>query len=676
MSVKLYILTDEGHKELELDSKENVILNFALKDWNTIGGDSNNRDTFSLAINANWTRKNCKTFGIPYNLSVNSNKLFRGQKYTAFIEKGASTYKGIIVSLIATKENNVRKIQFQFLGQYANWASSLQGCNLCDLRFGEFVSSRAEVENLMADDGIYDGTNPVYYGLIWSGEPKPVTFPPTTTTPDYIVLTEQRPQVAAKAVIEAIQQKTGIPIESQFFKTDYFRNKWYAHGRKDIFFEGLTSTLNTTIAAGGSGAVEFNFILDDWTLFDGAGFVNPTSGIMKLNSLFDDSEVTVKLAIDVNIVTGTPYIFFTDLSNSYVGGAALQNGLNEIEFTATIPSDNPIAIQIVGGTVDLLAGSFVSFCMETTRWVENVKTWASSVLPCKPINDYIGGLTDSYNLVWFYDIENEKLIVEPKFPTTLPTGEVIKGFYKYEINSNLNPVFDCANDEINFFVSSEYKRTFIQRFKSDSNDKFVVEEENSTDYLHASKLELSEKFDTGETEIENRCFAPTDTDLLPTPYGVTGGNGQPLVPFMINYDPNDDNPTRTAKYNFELRELCKCGTTAGDWNWYSSGNTLTTYPKLTQVDTDCGINAGYSDIGNLQGKTSLFFSKDIDIYNNSIIVTIDSFLECPKIEFEDLFRTLLWVETNCGIRGKYIVEEMQINLNKDKALFRLIAYDY
>ena len=678
MGLRLDVLTDSGHKEIELDLLKPPTLTLQVKDFTVIGGEGNNRAYFTNEITAVWTHENCKALGLPFDLNVLSSRDVRGKRKQAILEYNTLTFRGEIVSMRAVKENGLRSIVFQFVGQYANWASSLNGCKLSDLRFGEFVSDLNTVDALMADEDLYNGNNPTYMGLVWYGEPRPIVPPTGNPTPDFIPLTEIRPQVAAKAVIEAIGRKSNTRIKSDFFNTEYFRNKWYPASRKEIFYEVLTADLNSNELYGdGTGFSTLNFVLNDWTFTDFGGIVNTINGFMRFNPSFPDSKITVKLNLNVNVISGNPYLYIIGdvTATSYVGGDILQNGQNELEYTYDINSGDLIDIVIAGGTVELMPTTTVFIYLESTRWLEGVRTWASSVLPSIEINDYISGLTDSYNLIWFYDEKNECLIVEPKFPVSLPTGESIKGFVLQYINEKIDPLFDCLNKETDFFIANDYSQIIIQKFKEDDKDLLVSEGEN----LYASETILSDKFKVGESEIENRVFAATKNDLLPTPFGVEGvPNGQPLVPFMINYDPDDTGANKSAKYDYELRELCKCGLVSGDWVWYTDNNVVNVYPKLAQVDFDCGFNAGYSDFRGIQGKTSLFFNKDFDLYNFSTIEKIEGFVNKAKLQdLEKLFRYLLWVDIDGASQGKRMVESVQITLDdSSRVIFTVIPLDY
>jgi hypothetical protein len=276
--------------------------------------------------------------------------------------------------------------------------------------------------------------------------------------------------------------------------------------------------------------------------------------------------------------------------------------------------------------------------------------------------------------VWFYDSINEYLIVEPKFSATLPTGEKIEGFYKAFINENLNPIFDCVNSATDFLTATEYKKNVVQLFKHDSKDSSIEED----DRLYANTEILSDKFEEGETEIENRAIAPTANDALPTPYGKDdGANGLPIVPFMISYNLEADNPTKSVKYEYELRELAKVGIKAGDWFWYQDANELNQYLQLAQVSTAENINGGYATKNGIAGNTKTFFAKDFELYEHSVIQKLTAIIQkCDVENLQDLFRLMMWVQIKNESTGRNIVESVQIDLNSDKAEFTLIAVDY
>lgn len=671
MSVKLTILTDCGHETLEIDQSNDVLINLSIKDFTKLGGTSNNRAYYTQEIGIAWTLENCKKLGIPYNTNFPQGKDYRNKKKTALLESGVLSFRGDIVLNGFNKAGKVKTIQAQFRGLYADWITRLD-CDLCDLRVSEYIHDRTTIEQIFLDDAIYDGTNPVYFGLIWNGLHDPFSFPANNIALNHVSITEIRPQIAAKAIIEAIEQKAGIPIKSKFFDSDYFRNKWYPFGRKEIAFEATNAVLNNGIPFTQAGSSQFNFELDDWVLNDLFGFVSPL-GVNQYPFIAPDAELTLKMSIDVNIVSGSPYFFVTDSQNSYEGtsGVKLENGINEIEYTFPISKGQFLEFRIFGGEVDLLAGTSVSMCLLSERMTEGAKAWASSVLPCTSISDYLGGLADSYNLIYYYSEKDDCLIIEPKFKTTLPNGEVVPGFYSQFINENIKIEYSCENEETEFSLSTEYKNRLIQKFKDDSNDECVDEE----DGLFASEQTLSDAFEVGETEIENRVFAPTKLGELPTPYA---GDNPPTVPFMISYNPDDDEPNKSMRYAFEMRELTKVGSTAGDWFWYADGNELNVYPRLVQVSEEDGINAGYADVGGLIGLTNTFFAKDIELYQCSMLRNIEAHIEkCSLLCRDDLFRLMLWVDINCGSKGRHIVESIQYNLSRDAvSAIRCIPVDY
>lgn len=457
----------------------------------------------------------------------------------------------------------------------------------------------------------------------------------------------------------------GVEIKSCFFDTEYFRRlmaPYSGDGRFEAEVISAESTNDIDIPNGAASVIDFTD--GDWVFTDSIGLVTPFGNTFDING---DIEFTVRASLNISEAVGVTYVVFVDSGLNTIGSFPIQNGFNEIEFTHTFETPDSVGIFIGNGLMTLDQGSKITVSIKTSKLslIEDLFLTGSCLLECCPVLDWFQGLTDKFNLVKFYDNVNDFLIVEPRFDVELPTGEFCQGFYSESAKcDDWSDKIDCSKSTASYYNESILRNTLFS-FLNDRNDTLT----DDKDYLSGT-IELSDKF-SGEQEIEIKCIAATENRLIPERLGVAGKLAN--VPYLISFDPTivydagDAQQPRRKTYDFKTRMLYKVGTAAGNWNAWSNGNNLTSYPYATMLDDILGINIGFADSnnGSNKGTLSIFYAKSKELWENGFFVDYTAIVDIKDIcDLQAFFRNLKYIKGTPEGQGNFFLESGGVILNK------------
>lgn len=259
--------------------------------------------------------------------------------------------------------------------------------------------------------------------------------------------------------------------------------------------------------------------------------------------------------------------------------------------------------------------------------------------------DFVKGLKEAFNLKFFYDQWNKKLLFEPgdQWPTT-----------KIKDISLLIDYSEIGQENI----SSNYAKTIYLEWLDDNNDVALqnYQEANKTK-AYRKKITMSSVLAMGETEhYENSVFSTFIKSRYNTyaPWGVL----QPMI--WGDYDKTVYTYPQERGYEFGVKLGQWMGNTAGVSFTYE-GVAKTSYPKMDPIDMAVMYTSyfmktmHYIDAGKLitvQGK-----ARQQDIIEFTTVVS-----DKTKEAFRTLYQFSYQGESHLGILNRYTTDGITCKL--------------
>lgn len=563
-------------------------------------------------------------------------------------------------------------IQGQFISGFNEFI--IDDCKLCDLDLGEFAMTGENVQSTF-NSNPYDGTNPIWFPLSdWGG----LNYSSSADFPFRLL----PPHVHDKAIIKALENKTGKKIKSSFFDSEYFRRHTLSFGNECEYVQkfhqstvnvGAANIQDEVIGFGSNGLGVFPVFEVGTNFIECFTTVGPSG--LAWNILQSDT-YTFKFEIEADNTTATTFgsagiTLLNTATNTPITFFPIQDGTNTYQIEVDLIQGDQFQLQGIGD-FDILQGSEFSVC-KTQDIAQNAILQIGQSLPCKSVSEFMQDWAIEANLVSFYDEKNNCLIIEPMFDTVLPeTGEKIKGFYSLSNTENWTDKIQCVDYNADW-NPYDYNRTLQYGYCPDENDFCTP-----NDFLEC-EYQLCDRYPQGEpTDMRMSCISTISNY---NPEGVTDINiprqcteymeeGEWKRRYLID-NPNAsqvevdiayvdylrDNDTRYC--SDKMKRLYKVGMVDGGWFYYGNdeaGEALDQYPYGTNLDEN--INMGFCD-ANTQGRVNTFYGRFLNAINGGELLTLTLLLDETDIQdLESLFRKGKYLETanGCGI---YILQNIQ-----------------
>lgn len=655
MSLRLYIRDRHGvgFNEVFIDNENALPVNLAIKDFTQISGEKNNVSYFTYTMDIPY-EVNAEALGCAVDLNVSSAQDLPGIELNAFLESGFYTFRGVIKITGYQRTGSQTNLKAQFLGGLKNWINLLP-TDLRDLELGESVYDTATITSIFNDSDAYDGSLEIWYSL---------KFYQMFEDPNFVSTVDFRPDLYFAAIIRAIEETSNTPIQSNFFATEYFRRYLMPYvGDGRLIYRQHRATANVNIVDAFGGFIDLSTL--DWTNDDPLGAVTITRPVGAIPVSDDEVNVTYKFSLNVTTSKTSLAVVLSNTALESKDNTAIFPGQNDFELSGTFTSSEVPAI-LIEGDYTILAGSTIEMEIEGVIFsgIEGVTLQhRSTIKPDVKTNDFISGLSDLNNLIWFYDENNEVLIVEPKWDVTLPTGEFVRGFYS-SLADDYTEMLDCGTEEGDFNIDVNVRRDLVMAFKEDNDDNAV---KDSRRFAHLE--ELPPKFPDGETVQRNEIFAPTNN--IPLPAAYTGTTAPAPVPTFI--EETDD--VEAPAFDFEPRVLYKMGMLPYEWR-FNNTTIITGAPIAAQVLVPDVVvpagqptfaNLGMGDFNDFLGLSNLFYTTDFRIYRFGVLKTVNMALPMTVLlDLERLFRFLKFTNTRDSGGVFHILEGAQVILNKER----------
>lgn len=666
--------------ELVLDADNPIALSINLKSFTTISNSSEDVISFDISIPY---ELNETVFQFVMDGNSSAGKELLCENIESIIDNGVLCFTGI--TSITADSSNAKSRPNLVLGFRSGLGAFCEMLpeKLRELDCTTVVDWTARgIRQALENDDPYDGTNPVYASLKWRGGLDDFDFP-SFGAKDRIPSLYHTTDIHDRAILDKIFEHTNTCLISEFFDTEYYRRMLTALDCAENNFEATLVDLEiqnpSTIIRGSFGQVAYDDFFDN----NYADIVSQSKGVLlegdfssslQFSDTIDvrDDNPTVRLCFEVKFEATSIHddgeielIVFDQANNSPVfqrktkqQGIIGENCL-EIEYEASL--DAQIIVRLLGDTGSAsplaIAPNSISYKIRAKSTIPLGCFGLGQSLPDKDVKNWLEEETKKYNIVWCYDAATGCMYAEPKWGTTLPTGEVIRGWY-----GSINQAIDvteylvCEEESTRYGIS-DYKRTLRFLMNNDTDDDNIEELTGGCDY------ELCTRNQVGISEDGLDCYGATHMDELPENFVPTDGT-PPVVPYITSE--GEDN----EYCGFGLRTLYKCGQTEGDYigflefnsdtvPYLSLGTPLETYPYATFFDAQKNINLGWCDRDGVKGRTSLHYEKDIELYrcgrDREVI------LRLPKTMLTDI-KTLTRtpIRINCKQRGNnvYILESI------------------
>lgn len=663
-----------NHYKIDLDQKTDTELNLKIKDFSRGIGENDNSNFFTLEFDIHLTSSNILSLNYATHINIVSGSELIGKQVFCFLTVGFQVFRGYIIIQSNEVKNGQAFIKTQYLGGLKNFSEFLPE-RMRELDLGSHYDDFSSITQINQNDGPYDGTNPIYYihGITVAGADFGTVV---GAVPPNIMC------IHASAIFEAISNYLGVTIESNFLNTEFFRRILHPiRNFSKLSVNAYSLTVNDQI-------VQANGPYSSLTL-NGSKLDTDYSDLVLLSGFFSDVFV-----LNENIVKGenfkATFAFDLILSNTdgHVGVYAINSGVFVFEtvesgnsrFNLEIENVNPDEefVFIFYGNVTLEAGSNFRVFIEGADYFAlglNVNN-NSIFLDSEKVSDFLSGHTDNFNLIIFYDEKREVLIIENKWPATLPTGETVPGFYRnIAFNQDWSRLVDFKNANFDYKVNTSLSRELVFKFSQDSNDGF---DEGILQHTET----LSDKYPKGTTEKQNKVFAATGNEIFEyrdISSLVLRSMVLPKIIYLneaITTETSQDFLTRDSSIGNTInhRLLFKFG----KLGYSITANGVTTNFDLAfqRFFVDAAnrvngkpikVNLGYDDFRAEPGLVNMLYRKDISIYNEGFVGKFNINLPLSAIlDIENLFRYRKFVKTSGVGDGYYILDVLKLIINKDK----------
>ena len=265
--------------------------------------------------------------------------------------------------------------------------------------------------------------------------------------------------------------------------------------------------------------------------------------------------------------------------------------------------------------------------------------------------EFLQALKDSFNLIFYADVATRTIYIEPEDDFYLTTVKPENDWSKTENDwskVDLNKKIVIEN------IGDTYSKKMIYQFKEDSNDKFLKEMNEQSDFpFGAKEATIDNQFAKDETLIlQNKLFAATWMDFN---IGLTGlktvrlprmwaGITQPpkstaFAPRMLYYDGTITlSPSSDSWVLSQEDKMVTVITTA------LTTTTFYFYPRFYSYGNSAADkNYLYEDTDFASGLWQRFFRNKHKKINDSRLVTLSAYLNDSDISRFD-FREPLYIE--------------------------------
>jgi len=541
--IRLYI------NYIEIDTPQNtdnILANFSINDISGVG-QRRGAATQTIELPATPVNQsallNLPAAGASAYIESNGVSVFSGRARVAEIKRNLSGISSIVVTLYGDN------LEFAYL---------LSDRQMRAMTTEVFKHNRTNIEN-----GI---SGKVLFPLVNYGE---------LDTVNEVAMTEMRPAINVKYVLEKILNGIGYKLSSTFWGTpdaaklytlftcgQYLCDKDYKLNFE--FRASLTTTQSGTYTGGGLGLFFF-----DQLLFDD-DFTPPNFDI---NNIYDTGTflftpaATTEYKITSRLLTTSvarPILFVVEVSG---GGAVLpfifpnpisDNG-SEIYFESDWVTLNAGSTYYIG----IAGGNGVAYSIDPDSWFslerrpEVLEGDDVNISDCLPLEttqlNFIKGLTHLFNLYFYADVNRKIFYCEPRNNYAASAG-LTAGFYN-------TPVIDI-NELVN--VGSETTVKIydnlgeVVRLQHNEGDNYVGQIENGTnEILYSATWGMETQAKQNITVSENPTFGRfsliADQQTAETETDPNGGTFTPAItmPRLWNADWDGALPYPAKHYEYQ-----------------------------------------------------------------------------------------------------------------------------
>lgn len=647
---RLFLLIDSVEfTEIEVDTVKPIEMDFSITDFTNIG---DGKAFVSHHIDIPRTAANDRNLQHISNKNSRGAQSLRGQQLKALLITKTSQQPGLFQFSKSNKNKN-GKITHRglFAAGTADWISVANQTKLNQLPLGTANYTKAAVETVFQDSNPYDGSTNVWYSLKnYGGTQSVIGLKPV----------EHRliiPDVYAKSIYDAFEELTDYTIKSEFLNTEYFRRWLHPLTSGIANIELLQSSIDdrkVTALRSGTFSASVHKILFNQEIQDSFNQLD-NSGSFSIFTPTVEGFYKVYLQITINSNTNAEFGAFRKSSDDTDLYTFIpQNGVNEIEFEVFAEHEGH---HFYLNNISSVTSFYVEIEFQSTPHpiFEDVTYSVASLLPPISFTKYHKGISQLCNLITYTDSQKKEITIEPKFGCTLPTGEVIQGFYKSKAFARdwSHKVEAGHNTD---YLQRNTARYLTLKYKSDRNDKAVGEYQE----LHSDVHDFGSQYKNSSRSIHNSLFAATKTQF-------DRHIGRNIPHLLIEPDVTKD---VTPLFEFDMRVLYKFGYVTGSFEWYTSGNKLNSYPFAQNEPI------AFDSTINWKGLKELFFERDFEIIAVGFRRAYTIFIENSDITQLD-FRSPIYLNTG-DENGYFILEKIErFNLSEGKGscICQLIAID-
>jgi len=578
----LKIIKNNEYKTIPLKPGTDILFNKKIAEILDFDKTSN---TYSYTIDVPETPEVNAIFEWANDYTQNSP--YRAINIPAILESSGIPLKGFL----KVNGHQGSYYQTQFVSGTFSWWVEIAERKLCQLGFTEtFSHNSSQWQDVFAPNGMsaddtdpyVDGGYPAWASLKCFGQ----------WSANYVKYTEMQLDFYARALVNKIFDSCTFSLNSNFLNSSFFRK------------------VLTWISAPGINKKTIRYYGEE-TKIDHAGYTgihsitNPDGAIWLYNPSNDKYTVPVTGYYNIRV----DYSLLFDYSLHPFAGAQWQVNFNytvngggdipigpdifcaqDVTYTGYVET-GPLEFQ-VGDTIKLHRFGVINdpsipsypADMHTTAWtgvlfentfdeegyvidyadtvpnaVYNITDFINTELT---VGDFMKGIIQAFNLQVATDVNSRTVTIEPY-------NDFYLGNSDYDEWTSIVDISSIKKTFVN-----ELKRNSTFKFKDDSNDKAS---KDLYSYTHVA----TKRYDDGEYKSENPFFAATDnySDELISTAGV-------YIPKIMNGDIVGGGTYPDKSYSFLPRILFKLGYQeydGEDWNWATSGNTLSRIPKALQV---------------------------------------------------------------------------------------------
>ena len=633
------------------------------------------------------------------NVIGKSNDLLRGR-----LVSGGLTLDGDTYIYESINENGFKYYQFQIVFDNVNWINDIGENLLSDLDLSDFdhTHDTTDVSDswTVTEDSTYSYPICDYGGGFAS-----------TDTPIEVM----RPAYRISKLIERIYQTAGYRLESDFFRTDYFKSLWLLNPRdfyidadpEDYTFKAYKSTTQTIYWNSAGGTTFENYIYHKIEL-SSMFFDSIASDFYDaVNSRFT-SDVNLKMWLNLNIILDVKTLVaapggFNRRSQILYGQPSGASGVNYwtsldgylttgvrqkvfniiIPFTAAWSQNFELWLGLpdtaTAGEIEVKSfdsSLFTTLGLNANTNIRNsiididnihidgTPVDAASTLKSIKQIDLIKGLKQLFNLYFYCNEAEKKVYVEP-FNT----------FYTGASQDWSDKLDELEEIELSYV---DNKRNTIFKYKDDSTDYTHKDKDySSLGGFKKSQLNVNA---IDDDEVENDIFAWTNMAINADDRSTFG---EYPYPSLRKEDGTGASAEDDAKkvLDVEPRILYYSGTPTASNAWTIEGDSFSVYPHFYShnLNEDDDKSLSFKDIGNSKGLFSRYYDNMFKIYDGIYdTMRVPQLLRCSlRLNESDIsnivnavrnrdLRTCIYLD-KAEIRGHYYIQEIE-NYNPDKSV--------